>query len=152
MAAWLKVNWPEDVGTAFPRHCGGRVSLRALAHALSKLSKKGNFKKKLTSYGMRAFYVLIRRSQGTSDEQIAHEIGHSSNGACIKTTYGSVPDSWKNGGASNLSWIPTTFAWAELEKNGWTFAKPSKSPAHTPQHDASTSLGTSLPETHAAQL
>lgn len=90
--------------------------------ALKKLTKK------LTSHGMRAFYVLIRRSQGASDEQIAFEIGHSSNGACIKNTYGSAPESWKNGGGPNLSWLPEVPAWAELEKNGWKFPKTPKTP------------------------
>ena len=123
LAAWLKVSFAETC-TFFPSYCGGRVGLRALAHALLRLFKKGKLKLKLTSHGMRAFYVLIRRSQGASDEQIAPEIGHTSNGLCIKKTYGSAPDSWRNGGAPNLSWLPVdpkNYAWAELEKNGWKF-------------------------------
>lgn len=122
---WLAANYP-DATTAFPSHFGGCISKAALGKALRRLRKK--LTKKLTSHGMRAFYVLIRRSQGASDEQIAFEIGHSSNGACIKTTYGSAPESWENGGGPNLSWLPEVPAWAELEKNGWKFPKPPKTP------------------------
>lgn len=46
---------------------------------------------------MRAWYVLVRRSQGASDAQIAHELGHTSGGACITGTYGGVPDEWRRG-------------------------------------------------------
>ncbi len=79
---------------------------------------------------MRAFYVLIRRSQGASDEQIADEIGHSSNGAYIKSTYGGSPEEWRTGKAPNFSWLPTTapLAWAKLESNGWEFPKPKLEP------------------------
>jgi integrase len=118
--AWKKVNYP-DSPEFFPSHCGGTVSKGALARALRRIRK--NLKRKLTSHGMRAFYVLIRRSQGASDEQIADEIGHSSNGACIKTTYGGSPEEWRSGKAPNFSWLPTKVpvAWAELQKNGWKF-------------------------------
>lgn len=75
-----------------PQH---NITKGALAKRLRSIRKK--LKRKLTSHGMRAFYVLIRRSQGASDEQIAVEIGHTSNGACIKTTYGGVPDEWRTG-------------------------------------------------------
>jgi hypothetical protein len=86
-------------------------------------------RRRLKSHGMRALYVLIRRSQGAKDEIIADEIGHSSNGACIKSTYGGVPDSWRNGGGPNMKWLPTSFpvAWAELEKNGWKAEYPPSS-------------------------
>jgi hypothetical protein len=121
--AWLAANYPAAT-TDFPSHCGGRISKAALAKALRRLTKK--IERKLTSHGMRAFYVLVRRSQGASDEQIAFEIGHSSNGACIKSTYGAAPASWRNGGGPNLSWLPSVLAWAELEKNGWKFPAASK--------------------------
>jgi hypothetical protein len=62
---------------------------------------------------------MDRRSQGVRDEVIAHEIGHTSGGQCIRSTYGGVPANWLNGGAPNLSWLPTKIppVWAALEKN-----------------------------------
>lgn len=105
-AAWNAANYP-DRPEFFPSHYGGTVSKGALSHALRRLHKKGPLKRKLTSHGAgRAFYVLVRRSQGTKDEIIADEIGHSSNGACIKSTYGGVPESWRNGGGPNMKWLP----------------------------------------------
>ncbi len=119
-AAWKAVNYPNSK-EFFPSHCGGTVTKGALAKRLRSIRKK--LKRTLKSHGMRAFYVLIRRSQGASDEQIADEIGHSSNGACIKSTYGGVPDEWRTGKGPNFSWLPTTapLAWAKLEENGWKF-------------------------------
>jgi hypothetical protein len=121
-AAWKAVNFPNSP-EFFPSHCGGSVDKGALAHALRRIRKK--LERKLTSHGMRAFYVLVRRSQGATDEQIAHELGHGSNGACIRTTYGGVPDSWRTGGGPNMQWLPedVPLAWAELERNGWKFTE-----------------------------
>jgi hypothetical protein len=105
-AAWKKEYFPGSPWF-FPSHCGGPVGKGALAHALRRLHKTGKLKRKLTSHGAgRGFYVLVRRSQGATDEAIAFEIGHSSNGACIKSTYGGIPDNWRNGGGPHLSWLP----------------------------------------------
>jgi len=125
-AAWKQANYP-DASVFFPSHCGGVVGKGALAHRLDRLHKAGRIKRKLTSHGGgRAFYVLIRRSQGIKDEVIAFEIGHTSGGQCIKTTYGGVPPNWQNGKAPNLSWLPikVPLAWASLEKSGWKFIQP----------------------------
>lgn len=113
--AWKALFYP-DSPWFLPSHCGGPVGKGALAHALRRLLKAGKLKRKLTSHGMRAFYVLVRRSQGIKDETIAFEIGHSSNGACIKSTYGGVPDSWRNGGGPNMKWLPTATkpAWEKI--------------------------------------
>jgi integrase len=110
---WKAENYP-DSPHFFPSHCGGVVDKGALAHALRRITPK--LKKKLTSHGMRAFYVLVRRSQGATDEQIAWELGHQSNGACIRSTYGGVPENWKNGGGPNLKWLPSTIkpAWETI--------------------------------------
>jgi hypothetical protein len=61
-----------------------------------------------------------RRSQGVQDEVIAHEIGHTSRGQCVRSTYGGVPANWLNGEAPNLTWLLATIppARAALEKNG----------------------------------
>ena len=110
-AAWKAARYP-DRPEFFPSHCGGVVDKGALAHVLRRISKHG---KTIKSHRMRAFYVLVRRSQGATDEQIAFEIGHSSNGACIRSTYGGVPESWRNGGGPNLSWLSKSKpAWSEL--------------------------------------
>ena len=122
-AAWKAANFP-DCPEFLPSHCGGTVSKGALARALRRLHKDGKLKRKLKPHGAgRAFYVLVRRSQGAKDEVIADEIGHSSNGACIKTTYGGVPENWRNGKGPNMKWLPTKVpvAWAELEANEWKF-------------------------------
>lgn len=87
-----------------PSPYGGQISEDALSHALKRISPR--LKKKLTPHGAgRAFYVLMRRSWGVSDEAIAHEIGHTSGGLTIKTTYGGVPQNWKTD-APKLSWLP----------------------------------------------
>ena len=127
--AWLAANYPEGTESWFPSHTGGSIGDTALAHALRRLWKSKMLRRRLKSHGMRALYVLIRRSQGAKDEIIADEIGHSSNGACIKSTYGGVPDSWRNGGGPNMKWLSTSVpvAWAELEKNGWKAEYPPSS-------------------------
>lgn len=121
-ASW-KENYYPDSPWFFPSHCGGVVDKGALAHALLRMTPK--LKRKLTSHGMRAFFVLVRRSQGATDEQIAWEIGHSSNGACIKSTYGGVPENWRNGGGPNLNWLPST------AKPAWDTIPPKKERSET---------------------
>jgi len=92
----------------------------ALAHRLHRLFGQGKLARKVTSHGMRAWYVLIRRSQGASDAIIAWEIGHTSGGAVIASTYGGVPENWRNGGGPNLKWLPEGDpAWADMEKIKW---------------------------------
>jgi hypothetical protein len=121
-AKWKEENYP-DSPHFFPSHCGGVVDNGALGHALLRIAPK--LKKKLTSHGMRAFYVLVRRSQGASDEQIAWELGHQSNGACIRSTYGGVPDNWRKGGGPNLKWLPTNVkpAWETMPSSTGTTKK-----------------------------
>ena len=116
--SWKAACYP-DAKEFFPSHCGGLIEERALAHALRRLTPR--FARKLRSHGMRAWYVLVRRSQGASDAQIAMELGHTSGGACIASTYGGVPDEWRRGGGPNMSWVPEKFAWEYLQKNGWKF-------------------------------
>jgi hypothetical protein len=127
-AAWKKEYFPGSPWF-FPSHCGGPVGKGALAHALRRLHKTGKLKRKLTSHGAgRGFYVLVRRSQGATDEAIAFEIGHSSNGACIKSTYGGIPDNWRNGGGPHLSWLPlkADLAWNTIPASKERVAEGSK--------------------------
>src|SRR6266567_1182344 len=75
-AAWLAIRYPES-----PWFIPGRDPMQpadsgALAHALRRLRKQ--IGEKITSHGMRAFYVLVRRSQGTAENIIAWELGQRS--------------------------------------------------------------------------
>ena len=112
---WLAKRYPNAT-SGFPGHGVPIVGDRSLTHRLRLLFKTGKLPRLLSSHGMRAFFVLIRRSQGIADEQIAFELGHSSNGATIRSTYGGVPQSWRNGGGPHLDWLPTGEpAWAMLD-------------------------------------
>lgn len=85
-------------------HPGGKpVDPTALTKSLDRLSEAA-IGHKVTSHGMRSFYVTMRRSQGTCDGQIAAEIGDKSGAPLIVSTYGSVPPNWA--GQAELSWMP----------------------------------------------
>ena len=115
-AVWHAARYPNS-----PWYFPGReepnlkpIGKGALAHRLNQL--RSQIGRKITSHGMRAFYVLIRRSQGVSDAIIAWEIGHTSGGAVIESTYGSAPLNWQNGGGPNLKWLPKgKLAWEAIE-------------------------------------
>jgi len=96
---------------------------RALAHALWRLRSK--IGRTIRSHGMRAFYVLVRRSWGIDDQVIAVELGQGSGAGLIATTYGDVPANWRNGDGPKLNWLPdpAQYAWAEFQKNGWEARK-----------------------------
>lgn len=49
-----------------------------------------------TSHGMRAFFVSVMRSRGTSDEQVAALIGDRTV-SLIQSTYGTLPEVWAGG-------------------------------------------------------
>jgi hypothetical protein len=74
--------------------------------------------KKYTSHGAsRAFYVLVRRSQGISDSQIAFELNQIGGVSTLEQVYGLPPEHWKNSDAPNLSWVPQgAAAWAKIKK------------------------------------
>ena len=63
----------------------------ALTKALERLYKAKKLKRKITSHGMRAFFVLVRRSHGVIDSQIAWEINHVGGVHTLETVYGGVP-------------------------------------------------------------
>ena len=98
----------------FPSYANAmkHVGKCSLTRALARLAKKG-LCRKLTSHGLRAFYVTVRRSHGIFDAQIAYEIGHTSGGRTIADVYGKAPASW-DGGAP-LSFMPKAApAWNAL--------------------------------------
>jgi hypothetical protein len=82
------------------------ISKGALTQTLQRLFARKELKKKFISHGMRAFYVLVRRSNGILDSQIAWEINHVGGVATLEKVYGGVPPHWANGKGPRLSWIP----------------------------------------------
>ncbi len=101
--------------------CGPKwfnVSKDALSHALFK--KRKEIGRKITSHGMRAFFVLVRRSHGISDSQIAYELGHTTGGSTVESVYGGVPPHWLTGGGPKLSWVPAGARAWEQETQGTT--------------------------------
>jgi len=78
----------------------------ALTKALARLRREGQLDRKITSHGMRAFYVLVRRSQGISDSQIAWEINHVGGVHTLESVYGGVPPHWLQGKGPKLTWLP----------------------------------------------
>ena len=101
--AW-KNRWYPENPYWFPSIHGGVVNNCSLGRRLAELGKV--MEHKLTSHGMRAFYVKIRRSHGLADNQIAAEIGHESGGKTLVQVYGSVPLDWITGGGPKMSWLP----------------------------------------------
>lgn len=63
--------------------------------------------RKITSHGLRAFYVTNRRSHGIPDVQIAWEIGHTSGGQTLAAVYGGAPPHWLAGDGPKMAWLPT---------------------------------------------
>ena len=62
--------------------------------------------RKITSHGLRAFYVTNRRSHGIPDIQIAWEIGHTSGGQTLAAVYGGAPPHWLAGDGPKMAWLP----------------------------------------------
>lgn len=85
------------------KRLGKPVSGGALTHALAKVGPL-LLNRKLTSHGLRSYYVTVRRSQGVSDAQIAAEIGDKTGAAIIVTTYGAIPPNWQ--GRPGIGWLP----------------------------------------------
>lgn len=112
---WLKKYYP-DSPWYFPsaEDPNKPVTISALNRYLSRLHKSGDLPRKITSHGLRAFYVLVRRSQGIADGQIAAEIGDKTT-TLIASTYGGIPPKWKGG--PEISFMPTK------GKPAWAFAK-----------------------------
>ncbi|MGA2660236.1 MAG: hypothetical protein ABSH34_22285 [Verrucomicrobiota bacterium] len=129
--AWHRKRYPRSAwyfpGFEKPRE--GPVDKSALTKALGRLfansernerisdpqKKFPALKKKFTSHGARAFYVLVRRSQGATDPQIAYEINHVGGVATLERVYGIVPPHWRNSKAAAISWVPKgSPAWKKI--------------------------------------
>jgi integrase len=113
---WKRKHHPQSPWF-FPsaRRAGAVVDKSALSHALVRFRKAIGYK--ITSHGLRAYYVTVRRSNGIMDSQIAWEIGHTSGGATLAEVYGGVPPHWLAGNGPKLTWMPTngTPAWSVFE-------------------------------------
>ena len=114
LGAWLKAHreWKQnrypDSPWYFPSYRNPETAhsdVGALGQALRRLEKK--IGRKITSHGMRAFYVTVRRSHGIPDIQIAWEIGHTSAGKTLASVYGGVPPHWLMDDGPKLQWLPT---------------------------------------------
>ena len=117
-AIWHAIRYPENPYFIPGKLPGQPASRRSLAHALHRLRKA--IGRKITSHGMRAFYVFVRRSWGIDDGLIAVELGQGSGAGLIATTYGGVPPNWRSGGGPKLTWLPKGDpAWAKFEQSGW---------------------------------
>jgi len=124
------------------------VTSAALARALIRASK--DIGKKITSHGMRAFYVTVRRSHGINDAQIAFELGHTTGGTTVAAVYGGVPPHWLAGEGPKMSWLPTIAspAWESISsglKEPPNPAQSSDAPAKCPPQ-ASTACSGASPE------
>ena len=136
--AWLEQHQPDAL-TLFP--LGGieqntsllnrRVTSACAVLGLTDLKPKG--------IG-RAYYVKCRRSQGIDDAQIAIELGQSTNGKLIRSTYGDPEDLF----ASNaFDWLPANQETAQPEPAAWTIL--TQSPRRYVRYVADTSSDTSAP-------
>lgn len=85
------------------RRPGAPVETTSLTHRLAKVGPI-ICQRHITSHGLRAYYVTVRRSQGISDGQIAAEIGDASGAAIIASTYGAIPPNWRGG--EGIGWLP----------------------------------------------
>jgi hypothetical protein len=105
---WHKARYPKSPWY-FPgrdKEAGLPISKGALTQTLQRLFARKELKKKFISHGMRAFYVLVRRSNGVLDSQIAWEINHVGGVTTLEKVYGGVPPHWANGKGPRLSWTP----------------------------------------------
>ena len=103
---WHRHRFPESPWLLPGRSKIQHVTPSALTQSLDRHWRGGEIPRKYTSHGMRAFYVLVRRSHGIPDSQIAHEINHSSGTATLEQVYGAVPPHWLAGQAPRVEWIP----------------------------------------------
>ncbi len=117
MRQWAKVRYPKSPwlfpGRGGVEHMGEGV----LTKRLELLFQSGRLTKKLTSHGGRAHYVLVRRSNGIHDGQIAAELNQIGGLETLRTSYGVVPQHWLEGKGPKLKWLPADkkdYAWSAL--------------------------------------
>lgn len=121
--AWLAQQFP-DLTTArlFPNPndiakplCADDTSL--LNEQLTEACRQVGITQHITPKGFgRAVYVRVRRSQGVDDATIAGELGQTTNGKLIRTTYGNPGDMI---GGQLFDWLPEA-----KDENGKPVAAP----------------------------
>lgn len=91
--------WHKDIASNdfFP------IGTSTLSHAMQRATKDLGLPHRKV-HGFRSFFVTKRRSDGTSDEQIAAEIGDKDVNQ-IRKTYGDRPPNWSGG--KKLDWLPS---------------------------------------------
>jgi len=110
-AEWKAEAFP-DSPWYFPGQSGGLPLTRcALTRRLDLTCRKIGVPK-ITSHGLRAYFVTLQRSRGLSNEQVAAMIGDRTS-ALIDSTYGALPEVWSGG--EPLAFIPAGGpAWKSL--------------------------------------
>jgi hypothetical protein len=112
--AWLKER-KNSSSWWFPgRDATKAVSLGALTKSLDALFKHARIPRKITSHGLRALYVLVRRSNGIADEQIAAELHQVGGVKTLQQCYGQIPRFWLDGRGPRFAWTPAALAWQNL--------------------------------------
>ena len=113
LAAWLKAHaaWKQrrypDSPWFFPSYRdpdNKPADICGLGQALRQ--RRDKIGRKITSHGMRAYYITVRRSNSIPDIQIAYEIGHTSAGKTLASVYGGVPPHWLLVDGPKLKWLP----------------------------------------------
>jgi len=104
---WHRKWHAATYGDASPWWFPGRDLARplnrvSLTHRLAAICKRLGLGHR-TSHGMRAFFVTVMRSRGTSNEQVAAMIGDRTS-SLIETTYGALPEVWSGG--EPMDWMP----------------------------------------------
>jgi integrase len=101
-ARWKALRYPDSpwyfpgISIALP------LSRRTLTQRLGVVCKDLGLPH-VTSHGLRAFHVTVRRSRGESDSQVAAAIGNQTV-ALVQNVYGDLPMSWSGG--ESLSFAP----------------------------------------------
>ena len=132
--AWLKAR-KKPSPWWFPG-CDGQnaakaVSLGALTKSLDSLFARGRIARKITSHGLRALYVLVRRSNGIPDEQIAAELHQVGGIKTLQESYGQIPRFWLDGRGPRFTWTPAVLAWQNLGVKSATVISTNLSKART---------------------
>lgn len=101
LAAWRSWHDERQGGSLwwFPGTDGQRPGVDTLSGALRRSSKLLHPGYRVTSHGLRSYYVTVRRSQGASDAQIAIELGQRTGPSLIVQVYG-------DNRPAALDWLP----------------------------------------------
>lgn len=91
------------------------IAETSLTSLLDRLFERGILERKYISHGGRAYYVLVRRSWGIQDTQIAFELHQIGGVKTLVESYGMAPPAWLEGKGPKYPWIPEEGpAWADL--------------------------------------